>query len=116
MIARGTLLRFTATTIVLAGHLMGAEHRVAGMSASGMPIEALVVAGAPPAAPTVLLLGGLNGGSESAKMVFAAVQDLESDPPSRRTTRLRGGGDGGRGVTRPDPTALSETARCKEMA
>jgi len=88
MIARGTLLRFTATTIVLAGHLMGAEHRVAGMSASGMPIEALVVAGAPPAAPTVLLLGGLNGGSESAKMVFAAVQDLESDPPSRRRFHL----------------------------
>ncbi len=38
------------------------------------------------------------------------------DPPSCRTARLRGGGGGGRGVAGPDPTPVSETARCKEMA
>ncbi|MGH9647868.1 MAG: glycoside hydrolase family 88 protein, partial [Bryobacteraceae bacterium] len=72
--------------------LIGAEHRVIGMSASGKPIEALVVTGAPPSAPTVLLIGGLNGGltgaQESGQMVAAAVQDLESDPPGRRRFHL----------------------------
>ena len=60
------------------------------MSASGKPIEALVVTGAPPAAPTVVLIGGLNGEStaRSGRMIAAAVQDLESDPPGRRRFHL----------------------------
>ena len=84
--------RVTWTVLFLAVPLIGAEHRVIGMSASGKPIEALVVTGAPPAAPTVVLIGGLNGGStgasESAQMVAAAVRDFESDPPSRRRFHL----------------------------
>jgi rhamnogalacturonyl hydrolase YesR len=92
MIARVALLGSTAAMILLGGHLLAAEHRVIGLSASGKPIEALVVTGAPPAAPTVMLIGGLSGGStgaaESGQMVSAAVQDLESDPPGRRRFRL----------------------------
>ena len=53
--------RVAWTMIFLAVPLMAAEHRIVGMSASGKPIEALVVTGAPPAAPTVMLIGGLNG-------------------------------------------------------
>ena len=79
---------FTGVLILLALPLSAAEHRVAGMSASGKPIEALVVPGASPAAPVVMLVGGLNGGNESARMVTAAVQDFESDPPSRRKYRV----------------------------
>jgi len=80
--------RMASAMILLAGHLMAADHRVIGLSASGKPIEAQVVTGAPPIAPTVMLIGGLNGSSESGQMVSAAVQDLESDPPSRRRFHL----------------------------
>ena len=76
------------TVMLLAFPLMAAEHRIVGASASGNPIEALVVAGAPPAAPRVMLLGGMNGDTESGKMVSAAVEDLESSPPSRRRYHL----------------------------
>ena len=53
--------RITWTVLFLTLPLIGAEHRVIGLSATGKPIEALVVTGAPPAAPTVMLIGGLNG-------------------------------------------------------
>jgi hypothetical protein len=35
---------------------------------------------------------------------------------SRRPARVRGGGGGSRGAAGPDPTPISQTARCKEMA
>ena len=47
--------------VALAAPLAKADRRVVGLSASGKPIEALTVAGAAPTAPTVLLIGGLNG-------------------------------------------------------
>jgi len=65
-----------------------AEHRVIGLSASGKPIEALVVTGALPAAPAVMLIGGLNGDGESGRMIAAAAEDLESNAPSRRRFHL----------------------------
>jgi rhamnogalacturonyl hydrolase YesR len=82
------LARVTSAMILLAGHLLAAEHRTVGLSASGKPIEALVVAGAVPTAPTVMLIGGLNGNSDSEKMVSATVQDFGSDPPGRRRFHL----------------------------
>src|SRR5258708_5888755 len=72
----------------LAYSVTAAERTVAGLSASGKPIEALIVPGASPASPTVMLIGGLSGASESAQMVSAAVEDYESDRPSRRRVRL----------------------------
>jgi unsaturated rhamnogalacturonyl hydrolase len=81
-------VRVALAAILLSIPLLGAEHRVIGMSASGKPIEALVVTGAPPAAPTVLLIGGLNGDSESGQMIAAEVADLESNPPGRRRFHL----------------------------
>lgn len=80
--------RVAWTVIFLAIPLLAAEHRVVGLSASGKPIEALVVTGAPLTAPTVMLVGGLNGDTESGKMISAEVADLESNPPSRRRYRL----------------------------
>jgi unsaturated rhamnogalacturonyl hydrolase len=78
------IARTTWTVILLAIPLLGAEHRIIGLSASGKPIEALVVTAAPPTAPTVLLIGGLNGSSESEHVIASEVDDLESSPPSRR--------------------------------
>lgn len=80
--------RLAWTLVLLAVPLAGAQSRVIGLSASGKPIEALVVAGAAPTSPTVLLIGGLNGGADSRQMVSAAVQDFESDPPGRRRFHL----------------------------
>ena len=88
MIARVALLSSTAATILLAVPLLAAEHRVIGLSASGKPIEALVVAAAPPTAPTVMIIGGLNGDTESGQKIAAEVEDLESNPPSRRRFHL----------------------------
>ena len=80
--------RLAWTLVLLAVPLaipsVAAEQRVIGLSTSGKPIEALVVAAAPPTAATVMLIGGLNGDAESGKMISAEVQDLESNPPSRR--------------------------------
>jgi unsaturated rhamnogalacturonyl hydrolase len=67
---------------------IAAEHRAIGLSTSGKPIEALVVAAAPPTAATVMLIGGLNGDAESGKMISAEVEDLESNPPTRRRFHL----------------------------
>ena len=80
--------RGTSMAILLSIPLMAAEHRVIGLSASGKPIQALVVTGAPPAAPTVMLIGGVNGSPESGQMIAAEVEDLESNPPGRRRFHL----------------------------
>ena len=86
------MARFTYGVMLLAIPVVfpmrAAEHRIAGMSASGKPIEALVVTSAAPTAPTVMLLGGLNGAGETGQMVSAAVKDFESDPPNRRKYHL----------------------------
>lgn len=74
--------------VSLAVPVAAAEQRVIGLSANGKPIEALVVAAAPPTAATVMLIGGLNGDAESGKMISSEVADLESSPPSRRRFRL----------------------------
>lgn len=78
------IARTTWTVFFLAIPLLGAEHRIIGLSASGKPIEALVVTAAPPTAPTILLIGGLNGSSESEHVIASEVEDLESSPPNRR--------------------------------
>ena len=81
--------RSAATLFLLSAiRLMGAQNVVLGLSASGKRIEAVSVRGASPASPTVLLIGGLNGSSESARMVSAAVSDFESDPQTRRRLNL----------------------------
>jgi rhamnogalacturonyl hydrolase YesR len=82
------IVRTTWAMILFACHLLAAEHRTVGLSASGKPIEALVVTGAARTAPTVMLVGGLNGDTESGQMVSAEVRDLESDPPARRRFHL----------------------------
>lgn len=80
--------RITWTLVLLAVPLaipsVAAERRVIGLSAGGKPIEALVVAAAPPTSATVMLIGGLNGDAESGKMISSEVEDLESNAPSRR--------------------------------
>src|SRR5512138_3581692 len=88
MIGRAIPLSCLVTTILIAVPAVAAEHRVIGLSASGKPIEALVVSAAPPTAPTVVLVGGLTGDSDSGRRIAAEVADLESTPIGRRRFHL----------------------------
>ena len=84
--------RLASTLVLLAAAYVvpafAAEERVIGLTATGKPIQALVVAAAPAGAATVMLVGGLNGDSASGKMISAEVEDLESNPPGRRRFHL----------------------------
>ncbi|MCU1335844.1 MAG: hypothetical protein JWO19_1425 [Bryobacterales bacterium] len=80
--------RVLYTLILLGFPLAGAEHRIIGLSPGGKPLEALVVTGAPPTSPIVMLIGGLKGGIESRKMVSEAVRGFESDQGSRHRVNL----------------------------
>ena len=55
----------------------------------------------------------------AAQLEAAGATVAPPEDPIHRvaaTARVRDRGGGGRGVTGPDPTPVSETARCKEMA
>ena len=85
MRAHGTILALSLLAETLAS---GANVRAISLTSKGSRIDAVSVPGASPLSPTVLLIGGLNGESISAKMVSAAVTDFESGRPDRRRFRL----------------------------
>ena len=55
------LLGATVLALVLVSQSSGADHWTVGLTSSDQPIDAMVIAGASPSAPTVLLLAGLQG-------------------------------------------------------
>src|SRR5215472_3993014 len=65
-----------------------AETRYVGLTPRGARIEASVIAGASPALPTVLLIGGLHGADESAKIVSAKTRQFAAARVSKRRFRL----------------------------
>ena len=65
-----------------------AEHMDVGLSSSGALIEATVVEAGKRSAPTVILVGGLNGEDASISSVRAEVKAFEVTPPTRRPFRL----------------------------
>ncbi len=81
-------IRSAWIAILLAVPLIAAEHRIIGLSTAGKPIEAVIVSGAAPTAPTVMLVGGLNGAGESTRMVSAAVKGADGERPSSRKFRV----------------------------
>ena len=64
------------------------EHWTIGLSTSGTPIEAIVVAGRSVASPTVLLVGGLHGGDQSSDAIAREAAAFEQIPQNRRAFRL----------------------------
>ena len=64
------------------------ETRHVGLTARGARIEASIVPGASAASPTVLLMGGLDGGDESVKIVAEETQKFAAIESSRRRFRL----------------------------
>src|SRR5215475_1654087 len=68
--------------------LAAAERWSIGLTAGSKTIDALIVAGASPSAPTVLLIGGLSGRDESADVVSEEAAAFEALPQARRSFRL----------------------------
>jgi unsaturated rhamnogalacturonyl hydrolase len=91
-----------------------AERWSIGLTAGDQPIEALVVAGESPAAPTVLLIGGLAGADAATAIVREEVSAFEALPQVRRQFRLiavaLANPDGRSLVFPPSGTAYKENA------
>ena len=65
-----------------------AEHRDVGLTQKGTRIEASIVPGRSDAAPTVLLVAGLNGNDETSKVVNDEVRKFEALPQTQRPFHL----------------------------
>src|SRR5688572_20671008 len=78
----------TALLVIgLATPLAAADRWRIGLTANDAPIEALVVPAAE-SAPTVLLMGGLQGPDPSVEAVRREVDAFEKQPLARRAFRL----------------------------
>ncbi len=77
-----------ATLLLAALPALAAESFDAGRSSSGVHIDGLYVAAASPAAPTVLLIGGLNGADTAVSDVRRAVAELDAERPRKRQVNL----------------------------
>src|SRR5262249_15404585 len=76
--------RLAALLIALVLPLEAAEHRVVGLTSSGMRIEAAVVSSPSSSVPTVMLVGGLGGNNESARLVEQELRRWEGLSQGRR--------------------------------
>ena len=72
----------------ISAQAFGADKLYVGLTASDKRIEALVVEGAPVAAPTILLIGGLAGQDESSQMVLNEVRSFDAGKKAVRPFRL----------------------------
>jgi rhamnogalacturonyl hydrolase YesR len=96
IIQNGGIVRWTSRLCLLCislcflsvSPLAAAERWSIGLTASDGRIEALVVAGPSPSAPTVLLIGGLQGSDETANVVSQEAAAFEAVPQGRRPFRL----------------------------
>ncbi len=68
--------------------MAAAERWSIGLTAADGRIDAFVVAGPQPSAPTVLLIGGLQGSDETVETVTAEITAFEALPQTRRPFRL----------------------------
>src|SRR5439155_14005738 len=69
-----TAIRCAALSLALVLPLEAAEHRVVGLTSSRMRIEAALVSSPSFTVPTVMLVGGLGGNDESARLVEQEVR------------------------------------------
>ena len=81
-------LFFSLLLLWSAAQAICADKLYVGLTASGERIEAFALDGGPPAAPTVLLLGGLAGDDESSKFVARELLAFGALKPALRPFRL----------------------------
>ena len=74
-------------SIFFVSPIQAAEHWRIGLTSTDMPIEATVVDGASASAPTVMLIGGLQGRDATADAVTREAVAFEGVPLSRRAFR-----------------------------
>jgi rhamnogalacturonyl hydrolase YesR len=67
---------------------LAADRADIGLAASGARIEAAVVAGPSPSAPTVLIIGGMNGSDDATRFIHEAIRKHDSTRIDRRAFRL----------------------------
>jgi unsaturated rhamnogalacturonyl hydrolase len=67
---------------------VAAERWAIGLSTSGAPIEAVMIAGRSASSPTVLLIAGLQGADQSSDAAAREAAALERIPQNRRAFRL----------------------------
>src|SRR6267142_6563371 len=67
---------------------VAAESSYIGIAPKGARIEALMVPGAPATSATVLVIGGVNGERDSARVVSQEVRKFEGIPQHRRPFKL----------------------------
>jgi hypothetical protein len=68
-LVRRHLLALVFARLLLPADAIAAERWTIGLSTTGAPIEAVVIAGQSPSSPTVLLVGGLQRSDQSSGAV-----------------------------------------------
>src|SRR6185436_12193641 len=86
-IVRNRLLVLLAA-LILVPSSAHAQRWTIGLTANGVPIEALAVAGAAANAPTVLLVGGLQGHDQASDAVEREARAFEARSQTQRPFRL----------------------------
>lgn len=86
--ARGPLLPCVFASLLLPAAAIAGERWTIGLSTTGAPIEAVVVAGRAASSPTVLLVGGLERPDQSSEAVAREAATFERLPQPRRAFRL----------------------------
>ena len=87
-VARRLLLLCVFACLLLPAVAIADERWTIGLSTSGAPIEAVVVAGRSASSPTVVLVGGLQRSDQSSDAVAREAAAFEQIPQNRRAFRL----------------------------
>ena len=87
-VGRRLLVPCLLSSLLLPSTAIAAERWTIGLSTSGAPIEAVVVDGNSASAPTVLVVGGLQGADQSSETIAREAAGFELTPQNRRTFRL----------------------------
>ena len=82
------ILVLLAAVLLVPSAVRAAERWTVGLTANGVPMETLAVAGAAANSPTVLLVGGLQGRDQTSDVVAREVTVFEARSPKQRPFRL----------------------------
>ena len=86
--ARRSLLPCFFACLLLHAEAIAGERWTIGLSTSGAPIEAVVIAGRSDSSPTVLLVGGIQQPDQSSDAVAREAAAFEQIPQNQRAFRL----------------------------
>jgi hypothetical protein len=82
------LVAYVFAGLLLPGLAIAGERWTVGLSTTGSPIEAVVIAGRSPSSPALLLVGGLQQADQSSEAVAREAARFEEIPQDRRPFRV----------------------------